>query len=1340
MIKKRLFETFASGLATVLVASAALVAIPTAASAADLTIAADFEDGTIGPLQASGGGASTLSVIDLESGKALKVSARDADYVGVQTAPGALSDVAPGDTVTASMRVRLADGTAGTAGVRWVMKPSYSWIGNTTMSAATWTTVSGTYTVPADADPSTLQLYIGTGGEPGTYDYLVDDVLVSATASGGVEPDPDVVPGGAVNPTTTPVTKAQGSGNVSALTFDDGPNGEDTIELLDFLKANDLDAVFCVIGQNIQAPGGAEILQRIVDEGHTLCNHSTNFDDMGSLTTEQAADRMKQNLAIIRTALGDPNAQVPFFRAPNGSWGNTPAAAVSLGMQPLAVTNVIFDWEVSDEAVLTENLREAMKPGEIVLVHDGGGDRGPSVRATKTVVTGRLAEGWTFTLPVGTPAPVNTSVLSTGFEDGLDGWAPRDSGSGAPTVTIATDVAHAGTQSALVSGRTSQGSGIAHDVTGLLEAGTMYEASAWVRFAAGQPADDVWLTIARTAGGSTTYQTLGQFTGQSNSEWVKVTQSFTMGEAEQATIYFETDYNGTNTSDFYIDDIVVRIPEPAVVEDLTPVKDTVDFAFGVAVDSRETVGAASELLLKHADQVTSENFMKPEAWYNAAGEFTPNAEADLLMQYAIDNDLDLYGHTLVWHSQTPAFFFEKSAGVPLTTSDADKQILRERMRDHIFNVAKHLSDTYGEFGGGENPLNAFDVVNEVVSDSSEFSDGLRRSEWYRVLGEEFIDLAFIYANEAFNNVYAAEGANRPVTLFINDYNTEQSGKQQRYLDLVTRMIARDVPIDGVGHQFHVSLSMPVAALEQAIVAFENLPITQAVTELDVTTGTPVTQALLVDQGYYYRDAFRAFRAHSDELFSVTVWGLTDGRSWRASSGDPLLFNDQLKAKPAYFGAVDAELPARLRTATVFGGDIPLSASATSAREWQRLPLLLIENTASFQLRWVGDHLTALVRVDDATAQSSDAVEFTVNGETVVVPRAGADGAVVTERSGGYDVVVHLPLTAVLGDEVEFDVRVVNGTSVAGWNTPGAVGTLTLVEPISFVEVVEAPGALAIDGTVDAAWSEANTVSTDKQVSGTGGATASVRTLWSGSKLFVLAEVADPIVDVSGSDPWIQDSVEIFVDAGNVKNGSYRYDDTQIRISAANVVSFGTGDEAFQANRVRSATSVIDGGYLVEAEIDLLDAGGLGTFHGLDFQVNDASAGARTSIRSWADPTGAGYQSTARWGVGALVAAAEELPAIEVVRNPKITGTAKPGKSLGVQDGKWSVKKVSVTYQWYRDGIAIVGATGKKYRTSAGDAGATFTVVVTASAEGYSNGVATSNPVRVQGVKPAKRPV
>ncbi|MEE6261690.1 endo-1,4-beta-xylanase [Plantactinospora sonchi] len=856
-----------------------------------------------------------------------------------------------------------------------------------------------------------------------------------------------------------------------------------------------------------------------------------------------------------------------------------------------------------------------------------------------------LLDDVSITTPDGTGGPEpGTVVINTGFEDGLDGWAPRDGGPGAPTVEL-TDVAHGGTSAAVVTDRVNQGAGIGRDVSSLFETGVTYEFSAWLRFGEGQPTDDIWLSLASTADGSQSFSTLAQFAGIMNSGWTEVTASFTMPAADSALLYLESrwqDGEAGNTSDFLVDDIVVRVPEPPVIEDLTPIHETTDFPVGVAIDSRETVGAAAQLLTRHFTNITPENHMKPEAWYDAERTLRPHDQAIALMDFARDNNLGLYGHVLVWHSQTPAWFFQDSAGAPLSTSSADQQVLRDRLRTHIFAVAESLSDRYGPFGSDTNPLNAFDVVNEVVSDSGEFADGLRRSEWYRILGEDYIDLAFQYADQAFNDVHAVAGTD-PVTLFINDYNTEQSGKQARYKALVERLVARGVPVDGVGHQFHVSLATPVSSLEAALAAFGDLPVTQAVTELDVTTGTPVTQANLIEQGYFFRDAFRIFREYADDLSVVTVWGLTDGRSWRSGSGAPLVFNDSLRAKPAYHGAVDGDLPARLRTANVFAGDVALSGAATSDLTWRKLPLHPVEEVAEFQLRWAPDHLTAFVTVDDAAASTGDEVSFVLADRTYTVSRDGTGDvpAVATERDGGYDIVAHLPLTdAAQGDTLTLDVRVSDDGTTSGWNTEGASGTLTLVEELSYLEVRQARTAPVIDGAVDAAWADAREVTTAKQVSGVDGAIATVRTLWRDQTLHVLAEVADPVVDVSGSDPWTQDSVEIYVDAGNAKNGPYRYDDTQIRINADNVVSFGTGDEAFQAGRLTSAAVRTGTGYTVEAAISLLEYGGQDTFHGLDFQVNDASGGARTAIRNWADPVGTGYQTTARWGVGRLVGPAE----------------------------------------------------------------------------------------------------
>ena len=187
MSTSRRTETFVAAFTAALLATGSLFAVTTTAAAADVTIVqTDFADGTLGSWEQSGGDGSTLSVIDYEGGKVLQVANRAADYVGVQTPAGALSALQPGATYTLTMKARLADGTAGSAGVRFVMKPAYTWIGNTTMAAGAWTTVSGTFAVPADADTSALQVYLGTGDltPAAPYTYLVDDLTITGPPAG----------------------------------------------------------------------------------------------------------------------------------------------------------------------------------------------------------------------------------------------------------------------------------------------------------------------------------------------------------------------------------------------------------------------------------------------------------------------------------------------------------------------------------------------------------------------------------------------------------------------------------------------------------------------------------------------------------------------------------------------------------------------------------------------------------------------------------------------------------------------------------------------------------------------------------------------------------------------------------------------------------------------------------------------------------------------------------------------------------------------------------------------------------------------------------------------------
>jgi endo-1,4-beta-xylanase len=865
--------------------------VASVAAADDVIITNDFESGSYAPWGPRGPVTLTITNEGHESANGLAVTGRTANWNGVATSATAL--FTPGVTYSVLAWAKLPAGTAGSTGIHFTVEATpagggantHTWVGgNIATTADTWVQIGGDYTMPDDLSAATLYVEAEGADTP----FLIDDVVIIAP-----DVEPEVV-------------------TVSAVDFEDGTtgtwfgSGSPTLTVVD--------------------DAGGKVLQ--------VSNRVNSFDGPQSPAGIFQPGATHTFTARARLAPGGPaSSQFRFVMKPAFTWiGNTTINADTW-------TTVSGEFTVPGDA--------DPAPLQVYL---------EAAEATASY----LVDDILITRPPSDPGQPEPGIVhTTGFETGLDGWGPRAGNSTTPTVTIATDQAHDGSQSARVSARDGQGDGIGLDVTSLTQPGVIYNLTAWVRFAPGAVTDPIWLSLAATTATGTNFSTLGQFNTVTNSGWTEVRASFTMPGADSALLYFETSFNGTNTSDFYVDDIVLEIPPPPVVEDLPGIHTTTDFPVGVAIDSRETVGPAAELLTRHFNQVTAENHMKVENWYDAAGNFRRHDQATAIMDFAQDNDLKVYGHVLLWHSQTPAWFFQDGSGNPLTTSAEHQQLLRDRLRTHIFNIAQNLSTDYGLFGSATNPLYAWDVVNEVVSDSGEFADGLRRSEWYRILGESYIDLAFQYADEAFNDQYAVAGQD-PVTLFINDYNTEQGGKQGRYKALVQRLLARGVPIDGVGHQFHVSLAMAVPNLDGALDAFADLPVVQAVTEMDVTTGTPVTQASLIEQGYYFRDAFRVFREHAEDLFAVTMWGLTDNRSWRAAAGAPLIFDGNLKAKPAYYGAVDGDLPARLRTANVFAGDVPLSAQATSSLEWRKLPLHAIEDVAKFQLRWAPDHLTAYV--------------------------------------------------------------------------------------------------------------------------------------------------------------------------------------------------------------------------------------------------------------------------------------------------------------------------------------------------------------------------------------------
>jgi peptidoglycan-N-acetylglucosamine deacetylase len=202
-------------------------------------------------------------------------------------------------------------------------------------------------------------------------------------------------PARAGGPTPTVVDTARGHGDVVSLTFDDGPNPPDTLRLLDVLRRRHVRAVFCLWGDHVREH--PEVVRRIAAEGHVLCNHSMHHDDLSVLTPEQIRADLVETSALIRRAV--PHARIPYFRAPYGSWGQTPQVAVELGMQPLGWRLAITDWEPPGTDVLVQRLRDGITPGAVVLLHDGGGDRSQTVEAVDRIIPELRAQGWRFTLP-----------------------------------------------------------------------------------------------------------------------------------------------------------------------------------------------------------------------------------------------------------------------------------------------------------------------------------------------------------------------------------------------------------------------------------------------------------------------------------------------------------------------------------------------------------------------------------------------------------------------------------------------------------------------------------------------------------------------------------------------------------------------------------------------------------------------------------------------------------------------------------------------------------------------------------------------------------------------------
>ncbi|WP_019912469.1 endo-1,4-beta-xylanase [Paenibacillus sp. HW567] len=696
------------------------------------------------------------------------------------------------------------------------------------------------------------------------------------------------------------------------------------------------------------------------------------------------------------------------------------------------------------------------------------------------LVTEKAASGGGEETPRNPALPFTTITFEDQTAGGIEGRA------GTEKLTVTNEQNHTkdGSYALKVEGRSATWHGPSLRVEKYVDKGSEYTISAWVKLI--DPAStQLQLSTQTGSGGSANYVALSPKTISTRDGWVKFEGSYRYNSVggEFLTIYVESSSNAT--ASFYIDDISFEKTSsvPVVIQkDLVPVKNTYqnDFLIGNAISAEDLEGVRLELLKMHHNVVTAGNAMKPDALQNEKGKFTFGA-ADTMVDKVLAEGMKMHGHVLVWHQQSPEWMN--------TAKNAEGKDIPLGRDEALGNMKTHIKTVMEHFGG---KVISWDVVNEAMGDNppnpSNWEDSLRKSPWYNAIGADYVEQAFLAARAVLD-----EHPEWNIKLYYNDYNEDNQNKAQAIYNMVKAINDKyalthpgKLLIDGVGMQAHYNINTNPENVKLSLEKFISLGVEVSITELDVQAGSDyqLSEKLANAQGYLYAQLMELYKAHAANIGRVTFWGLDDGTSWR-SSNNPLLFDKNLQAKPAYYAVTDPEKFMKEHQPDVKDANQSTAVYATPVIDgtvdavWSKAPELPVNR---FQMAWQGasgvaktlwddQNLYVLIQVSDAqldktsknvweqdsvemfldenngktTFYQADDGQFRINfdNEATFNPASMADGFQSATKVSGtnYTVEVKIPfkkITAGNDKKIGFDVQINDAKdgarqSVAAWN-------------------------------------------------------------------------------------------------------------------------------------------------------------------------------------------------------------------------------------------------------------------------------------------------------------------
>ena len=327
------------------------------------------------------------------------------------------------------------------------------------------------------------------------------------------------------------------------------------------------------------------------------------------------------------------------------------------------------------------------------------------------------------------------------------------------------------------------------------------------------------------------------------------------------------------------------------------------FKIGTSVNKwNMEADVAKAELKKHYNTITAENEMKPmhmldwmenlehpEQYHDRPALCFDKARKYL--DFARESGIALRGHTLVWHNQTPFWFFKEQYSKEEDAPWASRETMLVRMENYIRDVLTFVQTEY------PGVIYAWDVVNEAIEEREQ--EGWRhRSPWFKTVGEDFLLHAFRFARKY---------ADPQVKLFYNDYNTFEPFKCGAITDLILKPLMEEKLVDGMGMQSHLVLDDRIwPAYEKALHHYGSLGLEIQITELDIHNPDPSDegqQKLAEAYGRLFIILTKAQKEEKANITGVTFWGMKDDESWltgfRKEQSYPMLFGDEYELKAAY---------------------------------------------------------------------------------------------------------------------------------------------------------------------------------------------------------------------------------------------------------------------------------------------------------------------------------------------------------------------------------------------------------------------------------------------------------